>query len=279
MITSNAGRIVKIKKLRLYEQDTDAEGKPIAVKRDIHISLFGELMAEFIKKREMIPDEFLTLTNQGLALVVYNNSFNSGGVYEAERIELSMRDKDKPVHIIKCIADSSDKLWTKDAKSVFENFHSIDEFTTKLLPLRKHWIGHTWRTIEDLQYLLLENADEILKAIIKCRNQEIKKHLLKRYGLENLTGDANNVTVIHRDVDKLGNERILFELKLPKTNERHRFVKVEDSTPTGRSYLLEVPEFADDWKRKVPLDTCHKAVAWTFGFEKNFEKYDPVVET
>jgi len=113
------------------------------------------------------------------------------------------------------------------------------------------------------EYLLfkkLKNKTLRAKEIMNCRNAEIRRALLERFGYEKFLAEIKGFT-IHSD----GNSRLV---KIEWKNEEPiKLVKVKDSS-TDRFYVLRVPP---------NVKTCREAVAWTFGLTK--EEYKPIKET
>jgi len=103
------------------------------------------------------------------------------------------------------------------------------------------------------------------KKIYNESNQEIRRLMLIRYGIEKFLVDSNAQKV---HVDDFG---VLFKKQLPD-EEPLTFVKVVNSTAdqdgTYRDYFLRVPPW---------IETAHGAIAWTFGLVQ--DEYSPVLQT
>jgi hypothetical protein len=97
-------------------------------------------------------------------------------------------------------------------------------------------------------------------------NAEIRRTLIEAVGPRLFT--ELDATVIHEDIDGVGNRRRLLRLKLAGT--RLGYIQaVEVVCPTtGRVYHLKVPS---------SMDNCQDAVASTFGLEGS--QYAPIRES
>jgi len=97
--------------------------------------------------------------------------------------------------------------------------------------------------------------------IIHCRNVEIRRILIERFGYEKFLLEMKGI-VIHENGDYK-----LIKLDWHEKEEPIKLIRVKDSS-TNRLYLLRVPP---------NMKTCKEAVAWTFGL--NQEEYNPLKET
>ena len=106
------------------------------------------------------------------------------------------------------------------------------------------------RQLKDL-LLIVKWEEGKLRArdIVSCRNVEIRKYLLARFGFDNFVHEMKG-KVLDRDGDQ---ELIMVPWR--RDEEPITMVKVKDST-TDDIYLLRVPP---------NMKTCREAVAWTFG--------------
>ncbi|MHA1732519.1 MAG: DUF6745 domain-containing protein [Promethearchaeota archaeon] len=113
------------------------------------------------------------------------------------------------------------------------------------------------------EMLLLTRPADDLKArdVLSCRNLEVRRLLLERFGYERLLAELGG-EVVHADESSQ-----LIRLRIGRDIEPLQFVKVRDST-THATYLLRVPP---------DVRTCLEAVAWTFGMTP--EEYRPIRET
>ena len=111
-------------------------------------------------------------------------------------------------------------------------------------------------------YLLIVHQDQLkARDILRCRNAEIRRYLLKEYGYSQFFQELSGV-VIHRQGDSE-----LISLQIRKDEDPLIVIKVKDST-SGEIYILRVhPE----------VRTCQEAIAWTFGLQP--DEYNPTVET
>jgi hypothetical protein len=125
------------------------------------------------------------------------------------------------------------------------------------------WNEHEIVDIVSDYFLLIKLAKHKLTAhdIMKCKNAEIRRHLLMEYGYEKFVQELKGV-VVHKADDSE-----LIKLRWNKDEEPLKLVKVKDST-TGRIYIIRVPK---------NVKSCREAVAWTFGMGK--EEYHPIKET
>lgn len=113
-------------------------------------------------------------------------------------------------------------------------------------------------------YLLLEKlrlGTLRAKEIINCKNLEIRRILLERFGYEKFLKELRG-TVIHSD----GNSRLI-KVEWSKEEEPVHLVRVKDAS-TERMYVLRVPP---------AVRTCKEAIAWTFNVTA--EEYNPKLET
>ncbi|MFX0094382.1 MAG: DUF6745 domain-containing protein [Candidatus Hodarchaeota archaeon] len=128
---------------------------------------------------------------------------------------------------------------------------------------RRRWYFNEREIHEILHdYLLLLKPNNELRPrdIIVCRNVEIRRLLMDRFGFDKFVAEAR-ARLLHRDGSS---ELVTINLR---KEESLTFVKVRDST-TKQLYLLRVPS---------DVKTCREAIAWTFGLEE--EEYDPIKET
>jgi hypothetical protein len=98
-------------------------------------------------------------------------------------------------------------------------------------------------------------------------NAEIRRVMLERFGEARFFQESGMVP-IHED-----NFGTLYRKEFPN-DEPLVMVKVLNATPepdgTVKNYYLRVPP---------NMTTAQQAVAWTFGFERGFQEYDPLVQT
>lgn len=166
-----------------------------------------------------------------------------------------------------------DFLWLQDNKKLAirrnGNFYWKDhngsrEGTWKtFFTTQRRWYFNE-REICDIlhDYFLLLKADNELhpRDIIVCRNVEIRRLLMDRYGFDRFVRDAH-AKCLHQE----GSSELV-SINLRK-EEALTFVKVRDST-SKQTYLLRVPP---------EVKTCKEGIAWTFGLEE--EEYTPLKET
>lgn len=124
---------------------------------------------------------------------------------------------------------------------------------------------YCWHGVPVDSRIILEPDSISVDEIEGCRNLEIRRVLMERYGQSRYLQDSGALE-IHRD--EYG---ILFRKEIPG-DEDLVMVKVVNSSPepdgSFRDYFLRVPP---------DLQTAHQAVAWTFGFDE--EDYKPERET
>lgn len=104
-----------------------------------------------------------------------------------------------------------------------------------------------------------------VEEILRERNQELRRVLLERVGMEWFFKHARP-TVLDEDRDAGGVRRLL--RIAPREGEPLVCVQVQCPS-TGSRYLLRVPP---------DVLTCHEAVAWSAGY-RNPRDYRPLVET
>lgn len=114
--------------------------------------------------------------------------------------------------------------------------------------------------------LVVEQPESITPAAIEaCRNAEVRRVMLERYGVSKYLLDAGVEPLQQDDCGTL------YRKELPG-DEPLVMVKVVNSTPepdgTYKDYFLRVPP---------TVVTAREAVAWTFGL--NPDSYDPSVQT
>jgi uncharacterized protein DUF6745 len=97
--------------------------------------------------------------------------------------------------------------------------------------------------------------------IISCRNIEIRRTLMERYGWDRFLKFSNSM-ILDQD-----GEMQLVLIMIDDDDEPMMFVRVKDSS-TLRFYFIQVPPH---------MTFCREAVAWTFGLGP--EEYCPIVET
>jgi hypothetical protein len=117
-------------------------------------------------------------------------------------------------------------------------------------------------TMKDLMLLVKEKQKTLVaREITSCKNAEIRRLLLERFGYERFLAEMGGKT-IHQDGDSS-----LIEIVWHKDEEKLKLVRVKDSS-TERYYVLRV----------LPsVKTCRQAIAWSFG--KSETEYQPIKET
>jgi hypothetical protein len=133
------------------------------------------------------------------------------------------------------------------------------------LPLSCSAARLLWHGVPVTEQVAFDPQTITVEDILKERNQELRRVLLERVGLDWFFEHARP-TVLDEDRDRGGVRRLLRIEMGPE----EVLVCVEVQCPsTGGRYLLRVPP---------ELLTCHEAVAWTAGFA-NPDDYRPVIET
>lgn len=117
------------------------------------------------------------------------------------------------------------------------------------------------------------NREIVPESVLRVRNLEMRRYLIKKIGYEKLKEMIPTLKVIHKDT----HNRELFEIVLPEdftrpmggtgNSRRMRFVKVQDAS-TDREFILAV---------SLTATKCHDAVAWTFN--RTPDQYHPTYET
>lgn len=224
---------------------------------------------------ERIPDEFKVKTEFGIVVWLKDTDKQvQGHGLVGERLGVILGDTSgKPILIGFADASNKDTLWDNP------RWHqrTFTEFTKDIVPFDIEWLYGSWQRAIDFAYLLLPDDKVDPKLLQACRNQEIRKHLVKRYGQENFKNGKGRL--IDEEVDEKTGEKTgqyLFDIDID--GQPHRFVKVNDSS-TDREYILEVPSEGNRGRGEsdFPIKTVKDAVAWTFSMKP--EQYHPVKET
>lgn len=114
---------------------------------------------------------------------------------------------------------------------------------------------------------LIENPGKITKErIFGERNVEVRKALIDIVGMNQFMS-MTNATELDKDTDGQGMPRRLLEVDAGD-GDRWRVVEVECPSKRDKHYLWVPPD----------MESCSKAIAWTFGFDA-VEEYRPLVET
>lgn len=184
---------------------------------------------------------------------------------------------------VKICLDSTSRLHslTEAAYQFAGNDHSHDLFFVHGIPVSRD---------------LIEQPERItVSRIDQERNQEMKRIMIEIMGVKEYL-KKSEVKIIDKDIDNVGNERILYEKSL-SDGVIYKMVKVINSTP--RFYDIALPELKkklsgqsrkvqeklmlqamkfDEYFLRVPpeVKTCKEAVAWTFF--KTIDTYNPEVE-
>lgn len=252
---------------------------------------------------ERIPDEFKVKTPVGIVVWLrdVNKQVKSG--YVGERLGVILKaGEPKPLLLGFSDAANQDGLWKANTR-----WHQRDlkEFATDIKPFDIEWLYGSWQRSIDFAYLLLPDDKVSAKLLQACRNQEIRKWLVKRFGqtaFQNGTAkivDEETYADVATHGGQIGNHepenktgQYLYDVEIE--GQRHRFVHVIDKAPLTeeekkqygkdfREYELEVP-YTDGEGRgfgrreaDFPIKTVHDAVAWTFQMKPG--EYKPSAES
>jgi hypothetical protein len=165
---------------------------------------------------------------------------------------------------------------TKDGNMICSNNvlygHNLNEKRYRVYTLKTFFIGRPKlmpcieKDVMDtaLEFLLFKRLSEkklTAQDIIHCKNQEIRRELLDRYGYDKFLINMRGI-VVHTD-----GEYQLIKLNWHDREEPIKLVRVKDST-TSRWYVLRVPP---------TMKTVRQAIAWTFDLAE--PEYHPLKET
>lgn len=220
---------------------------------------FKQSLEKLLSGLSLIPDEFFIPTEHGDYEVIWflnrqKPSVSPSYDFDEERFGITKNGEIIWGFDSGCSCPSP---W-RDAGDIYEK-KDWKEFI--LMPedigMDEGWQKDALEEISD--YLLLASKKPKASEVIKAKNSEIRRFLMKRFGFSKLSKELSFVE-INRD-----NFGILYEVEIAMLKER--YVKVKDSS-TDREYLLYV-----DSRCK----TAKGAIAWTFGLEEN--EYAPLIET
>jgi len=156
-------------------------------------------------------------------------------------------------------------LKLKNGNIILKENHKWHEYTFKTFFLKQR-LNKCFE--EDLiknisEYLLFKKLKDnklTAREIMNCKNLEIRRLLIDRFGYERFLGEMKGHT-IHED----GQNKLV---KIDwKSEEPIKLIRLKDSS-TERFYVLRVPP---------SVSTCREAIAWTFGLRE--EEYKPLKET
>jgi hypothetical protein len=122
-----------------------------------------------------------------------------------------------------------------------------------------------WRGLRVSDRIAFDPESITVDEILAERNQELRRVLLERVGLEWFVDQAHAI-VVDQDTDP-GGQRML--LRIPIDNSEDMFYVQVQCPSTAKRYLLRVPP---------NMQTCRQAIAWTAGYN-NPDDYRPVQET
>lgn len=229
--------------------------------------LFNELEM-FISRKDRIPDEFwIKAENDKDVIWLLDREDGTAGSYETSQERFGVT-KDGDIiwgFTSGCSCWSgwdSGELETSTYKEFVlkhikeykgEEESRYDKPDDCDLAFSDGWSEESMSNMADFRVLI---QDQVTGAeVLKIRNAEIRRYLMKRVGYEEIK-DSVKAEVIHKD----GSSELL------KINDE-MYVKVVDSS-TDREYLLYVPGH---------IKTCRQGVAWTFGLQE--DEYNPLKET
>lgn len=238
------------------------------------MSKIEENILQIIENRNKIPDDFWREAENGRRVIwILNRDDGTAGSYENSEERLGIT-KDGEILYGFSSGCSCWEGWSKDdyAKSVtYKEFIILNKQTkTKKeynsggysehnLSFVEGWEEEAQSNLKDLLLLIQDTIKP--EEVLKAKNSEVRRYLMKRIGYENIKSSVD-ATVIHTDGT---NE--LIDITRPGEAEKERYIKVKDSS-TDREYLLYVPN---------GVSTCREAIAWTF--DLNEEEYEPIYET
>lgn len=122
-----------------------------------------------------------------------------------------------------------------------------------------------WRGLRVSDRIAFDPESITVDEILSERNQELRRVLLERVGLEWFVDQAHAI-VVDQDTD-VGGGRML--LRIPIDNSEDMLYVQVQCPSTAKRYLLRVPP---------NMQTCRQAIAWTAGYN-NPDDYHPVKET
>ena len=118
-----------------------------------------------------------------------------------------------------------------------------------------------YKGVHVTEQIVLQPETLSCEQILTERNAEVRRVMIERFGLDRFLAGVKATPI---DTD---DKRSLYKIVV-KEDEPIVAVKVQCPS-TGQVYFLRVPP---------QIDTCAKAVAWTFGFDKVLD-YSPLMET
>lgn len=215
--------------------------------------IFKAKLEKLLKKLDQVPEEFWPRTTRGTHRAIWfldrqKPSVQASYDFDVERFGVTKDGKIIWGFDSGCSCPSpweNDNYETKEWKEFI--LAALPEFDTD-------WQEEIARTIDD--FLLLIDKKAKAADIIKCKNAEVRRYLIKRIGFDTLKKHLK-AEVVHED----GSSQLL------KMENGEQYVKVKDSS-TEREYLLYVPDH---------IKRCKEGIAWTFGLREN--EYEPIIET
>ena len=204
-----------------------------------------ELLKEFVLRMNDVPARLWGNAYRNRVIWLIDNEL---GIMSNSSIVLGTKIKKKYKHTH---AFREDYFYRTTNQTAF--FRSVPENIAK----------REFEIAERISDLMMFSRFDLLtaKEILKCRNIEIRRMLLDRYGNERLVKELKGIVI-----DKNG-ESELIKIDLGSQEEIVKIVKVIDPS-TSAVYFLRVP---------LNMKTCKQAVAWTFQFQES--EYEPLIET
>lgn len=214
---------------------------------------FKEEIEKLIENRHKIPDEFWVRAKDNRAIWFMDRqkpSVTESYSFDEERFGLTKDGKIIWGFDSGCSCPSA---W--EESRVDYNVTEWKEFeVSSHEAFDADWQDESYANLQD--YLLLIKEEVLPAEVLRAKNAEIRRYLIKRIGYEKIK-NAVKAEVIHKDGEN----------ELLKFNTGEMYVKVKDSS-TDREYLLFV---------EGRHETCRSAIAWTFGLQEY--QYNPIIET
>lgn len=124
-----------------------------------------------------------------------------------------------------------------------------------------------WHGVEVPDYVVMAPSTINVKEIDACRNAEVQRVMIERYGMTRYFQDCRATLIAKDSFGELYEKRMA-----PNWGQPWRFVRVKNSTPepdgTIKEYCLRVPP---------DITSAQAGIAWTFGLDG--EDYQPEIET
>jgi hypothetical protein len=203
-----------------------------------------------IENRNKVPREFwVTAENNRQVIWFLNGEDGTAGSYETSQHRFGITSEGEIIWGF----SSGCSCWTGWSADELNVIPTYKEFLVQNIDFVPEGVSECYDNLHD--YILLITEDIKPLDVLRAKNAEVRRYLMKRVSYENIKNNAQT-KVLHTD----GTSELL-EIN----NER--YVKVKDSS-TNREYLLYVPNH---------IKNCKQGIAWTFDLRE--EEYNPVEET